>query len=405
LERLRQKAVSGVIWNSAGNLLLLVLEFGVGILLARLLSPAEFGKVGMVMVFLSLSEVFINSGFSQALIRKPECTNQDLSTAFVFNISLAVLAAGVLFMSAPLIDTFYKGAGLTNIVRILSVGLIISAFGIVPRVIATRDINFKFLNFVSLLAFAISSGAAILMAINGFGAWSLVAKTMLRDLVSSVSLLIRGYWKPSLVFSKTSFDYLFRFGSRMVASGLIGTFTNNFVYIMLGRHFLTSDVGQFSRAELFKNIPSQNVASAVTGVAYPVLAKVQDDQIAFKEFFRKSLLITSFVIIILMAGLMAVAKPLVMSLLGIEWLDSASYLELMCPLGMLYPLWTFNLNACNIVGRSDLYFKLQLVLQLLTLLSVFIGLWFGIKYIIFSLIASTVIAYCIYALTAQQFTH
>lgn len=401
---LKEKAISGVFWSFTGRIFTLTFEFAVGIILARMLSPGEFGLIGMVTIFLILSETLMNSGFSQALIRMPVCLEKDFETAFTFNISISVLLIFILYISAPYVADFYQNSQLTSIVQVLGAGLILNAFSFVQRTRLTRDLDFKSLNKISVFSTIGSGLAALLFAYQGFGVWSLVIKTLSRDFLQTLLLLLKSRWIPKMKFYKESFTELFRFGSKMVVSGLLGIVTNNIVYVLLGKYFHVSDVGYYNRAELFKNLPSQNVESIISTVSYPMLAKLQDDKAAFNDFFRKVFLITFYIISVLMCGLFAVSDTLIVLALGEDWATSAQYLMYLCPVGLMYPLWTLNLNIFNIYGKADIYLRLQTIMQILTVISVISGIFFSVKIMIFFLGISSLLSYGIFAYYSGKLT-
>lgn len=393
----KEKAIAGLIWNSAGRFFILFFEFIIGVILARLLSPDEFGLVGMVTIFLILSETLINSGFSQALIRKPVCTEEDFSTAFTFNFFSSLLFMALLIIAAPAISSFYRSPILTPIIQVLSAGLFINAIGFVQRTRFTRNLDFKSLNQISIFSAIISGAVSIVFAVKGFGVWSLIVKSITRDFVSTVLLWVKSSGFPKFEFYKSSFRDLFGFGSKLVISGVFGIFTNNAVYIVLGKYFLVSDVGFYNRAELFKNLPSQNIESIVSSVAYPVLAKVQHDKESFYQYFRKTLLTTFFVISVSMCGLFGVAESFIPLLLGNEWKTTATFLMYLCPAAIIYPLWTLNLNVFNIFGLAGMYMKMQLVMQILTLISVLSAIFLSISWMIFFLGITSLFSFLIFA--------
>lgn len=401
---LKEKAITGVFWSFTGRIFTLTFEFVVGIILARMLSPGEFGLIGMVTIFLILSETLMNSGFSQALIRMPECAEKDFETAFTFNIGISLFLIIILYISAPYVAVFYQNTQLTSIVQVLGAGLIFNAFSFVQRTRLTRDLDFKSLNKISVFSTIGSGSVALFFAFQGYGVWSLVLKTLSRDFLQTLLLMLKSRWIPKIKFYKKSFTELFRFGSKMMVSGLLGIVTNNIVYVLLGKYFHVSDVGYYNRAELFKNLPSQNVESIISTVAYPMLAKLQDDKEAFKDFFRKVFLMTFYIISILMCGLFAVSDTLIIIALGEDWTTSAQYLMYLCPIGLLYPLWTLNLNIFNIYGKADIYLRLQTIMQILTVVSVFSGIFFSVRIMIFFLIISSLLSYGIFGYNSGKLT-
>jgi O-antigen/teichoic acid export membrane protein len=243
------------------------------------------------------------------------------------------------------------------------------------------------------------------MAYTGFGVWSLVARSLSNRGLISIFLWIWNKWKPDLIFSKESFNNLFGFGSKLLASGLIGTLLNNLNYLIIAKYFSAQDLGYFTRAEMFKKLPSENVSSIITTVAYPVLATVQNDKILLKSYFRKMFTNTFFIIIILMVGLAAVSESLILTLIGDKWLPSVVLLQLLCFAGIMYPLNSMNINILNVVGRSDLYLKLQLIVQVLAIPNIFIGVFFGIKALIIGMNVIALVGYIIFNIESNKVIH
>lgn len=393
---LKDQAINGVLWNSVGKFSAMGIEFVVGIILARLLTPKEFGLIGTIMVVIALSEIFINSGFSQALVRKQDCTQKDFSTAFFFNMAVGILFFVILLLTSGPISKFFNNHELKPLIQVLGIGLIISSLTLIQRVRLAKEINFKLQTKISIIASFLSGAIAISMAFSGFGVWSLIAKTLSNQGLNSIMLWYWNRWKPDFIFSIESFKILFGFGSKLLISGLFGTLLANINYIIIGKYFTPQDLGYFTRAELFRNLPSQNVSSIVSEVGYPVLAKVQDNRPLMKEVFRKMLVNTFFIIAILMAGMASTAEAMIMTLLGEQWMPSVVLLQMLCIIGIMVPLNTMNVNILNVVGRSDLYLKLQFFTQLMVIPNIFIGVFFGIKALIVGMIFITFAGYVIF---------
>jgi teichuronic acid exporter len=394
---LKDKAINGVLWNSIGNFSAMGIEFIIGIILARILSPSEFGLIGTITVVIALSQVFVNSGFSQAIVRKQNCTQTDYSTAFFFNFAVGILIFLLLLFTAQPISVFFENSELKPIIQVLGFGLIISSLTLIQQAKLTKRIDFKLQTKISITASTLSGLLAVYLAYNGFGVWSLVAKQLANSTITSIFLWIFNRWKPSLVFSKQSFKELFGFGSKLLLSGLISTFFQNINYLIIAKYFSAQDLGYFTRAELFKNLPSQNVSNIVTAVGYPVLAKLQGDSVRMKSVFRDMMTKTFFIVIILMVGMAVTANALILTLLGDQWLPSVPLLQMLCVVGIMLPLNTMNINILNVVGRSDLYLKLQTIVQLFVLPNIFIGVFFGIKALILGMIGISVLGYIMYS--------
>jgi len=358
---LKEKTVKALFWSFTDNFINLGGQFIVGIILARILSPREFGLVGMLTIFIAISQTFIDSGFSNALIRKQNCNQNDYSTVFYFNLVVSVFCYSLLFIFSGSISSFFKEPQLEDLLRILGLGLILNAFGLIQRTILIKNINFKTQTKVSVVATVGSSIIAIVMAMNGYGVWSLIALTLSRYGLVSISLWIWARWKPALVFSKKSFNDLFYFGSKLLVSSLIETTYNNIYYLVIGRFFSAVDLGYYTRADQFQSLASGNLQSVIGRVSFPVLSKLQDDHDNLRLAFRKIIKNTMFVTFFLMMGMVAIARPLILSLLGSKWEPSIIYLQLLCFVGMFYPLHSINLNMLQVHGRSDLFLKIEIL--------------------------------------------
>jgi O-antigen/teichoic acid export membrane protein len=393
MSSLKQKTVSGLLWSFIDNFSKLGLTFIIGIILARLLSPGEFGLIGMISIFIALSQSLVDSGFTQALIRKKECTQADYSTVFYFNLLVGFVLYLVLYFSAPAISRFFEEPQLTLIVKVIGLGIVINAFTIVQRARLTKEINFKLQTKISIIASVVSGTIGIVMAYSGYGVWSLVFKTLMGFFFSSVLLWIWNKWKPTLVFSKNSFKELFSFGYRLLLSGLIDTVYKNIYLLIIGKYFSAAELGFYTRADQFNNLPSSNITSVIQRVSYPILTEIQDDlprlKIAYQKIIKSTMLI-SFVAMMIMA---AVAKPLILSLIGEKWLPSVIYLQLLSFVGMLYPLHAINLNMLNVQGRSDLFLRLEIIKKILAIPVIIVGVLLGIKLMIVAMIFLSLIAY------------
>lgn len=390
---LKQKTVSGLLWSFIDNIATLGITFIVGIILARLLTPKEFGLIGMLTIFIAISQSFIDSGFRQALIRKQNCTDNDYSTVFYFSLVISVLAYLILFLGANSIGVFFNEPALKPLVRVLGIGLIINALAIIQSTLLTKLIDFKLQAKISVISSVLAGIISIYMAYTGWGVWSLVASSIIRNLVSSILLWFWSTWKPILVFSKQSFKELFAFGSKLLASGLIDTIYRNVYYLVIGKYFNSAELGYYTRADQFQGLPSSNLQSIIGRVSYPVLLTIQNDiprlRDAYKNIIRSTMLIT----FVLMLGLAAIARPMVLTLIGDKWEPCIIYLQLLCFVGMLYPLHALNLNMLQIQGRSDLFLRLEIIKKILAIPVIFIAIIYGIKTMILGMIILSLIAY------------
>ncbi len=400
---LKQKTISGLIWSFIDSFANQGIQFIVGILLARILSPREFGLIGTLAIFIALSQSFVDSGFTHALIRKRDCTQTDYSTVFYFNLVAGILLYLILFFFAGSISVFFNEPQLELLLQVLGFGLILNAFGMIQRTILTKNINFKFQTRVSVIASTLSGIIAISMAYNGFGVWSLVALTLSRFGFSSILLWIWTKWKPSLIFSKNSFKELFSFGSKLLFSGLIDTAYRNIYFLIIGKFFSMVELGYYTRADQFQALPSQQLTGIIDRVSYPILSTIQEDVKKLRMAYKNIIKSTMFVTFVLMLGMVAIAKPMIVTLIGEQWLPSVIYLQMLCFAGMFYPLHALNLNMLKVQGRSDLFLRLEIIKKILAIPIIIIGIIYGIKIMILGMIVHTIIAYFINSFWSGKF--
>ncbi len=400
---LKQKTISGVIWSIIDSFASNGIQFIVGIILARILSPREFGLIGMLTIFIALSQSFIDSGFTNALIRKKDCTQTDYSTIFYFNFVIGIIFYFILFFSAGSISIFFNEPQLELLLQVLGLGLILNALGIIQRTILTKNINFKLQTRVSVVASTLSGTIAISMAYNGFGVWSLVALTLSRFGFTSIFLWMWAKWKPNLIFSIKSFKELFSFGSKLLISGLIDTAYRNVYYLIIGKYFAAVELGYYTRADQFQALPSKQLTGIFGRVSYPILSTIQDDVKKLRTAYTQIIKITMFITFVLMLGMSAIAKPMIMTLIGEQWLPAVIYLQMLCFVGMFYPLHALNLNMLQIQGRSDLFLRLEIIKKVLSIPMIIIGILYGIKIMILGMMLHTIIAYFINSFWSGKF--
>jgi teichuronic acid exporter len=382
MKGLKEKAIKGVSWSVIDNLANAGITFLIGIILARILSPAEFGLIGMITIFIAVSNSIVDSGFSSALIRKVEPKNVDYNTVFYFNLCLGIGLYIVLFFSAPAISQFFKEPILISITRVMGTILIINAFGIVQRSLLVKEVDFKTQTKISLIASIMSGFVGIVLALKGFGVWSLVSQQISRQLLNSIFLWVFNTWRPALEFSKESFQELFGFGSKLLISGLIDTIYNNIYYLIIGKFYSAVQLGQYTRAEQFNSIFSSNLTNVVQRVSYPVLCSIQDDGERLKLTYRRVIKATMLVTFACMLGLVAIAKPLILLLIGVKWMPAVAYLQIICFAGMLQPLHAINLNMLMVKGRSDLFLRLEIIKKAIAVIPISLGIFYGIEFML-----------------------
>jgi O-antigen/teichoic acid export membrane protein len=392
-ENLKDKTISALFWSFFERIGQQGIQFVISVILARLLLPEEFGLIAMLTIFMAIAQSFIESGFGRALVQKQDTTHVDECSIFYFNILVGICAAGVLCLSAPFIAEFYNQPILVPLTYVLSLNLIINAFGLVQITLLAKQIDFKTQLKVTLIATFVSGAIGVAMAYHGYGVWSLVAQSVCSNLVRTLMLWVFTKWRPSLVFSFVSLREMFAFGSRLLASGLLDTFFNNIYLVVIGRLFSPGSLGFYARAQSLQQLPVSNISIIVSRVSFPVFSSVQNDKPRLKRGVRQALSMLVLINFPMMIGLAVVAKPLVLVLLTAKWLPCVPYLQLLCMVGILYPLHVINLNALTAQGRSDLFFRLEIMKKTLVVGAIAVTCQFGISAMIYGQILSSFLAY------------
>ncbi len=391
-ESLKHKTVKGTLWSTIERFSVQSITFVVMIVMARLLTPSDYGLVGMLSVFIAISQSLIDSGFSQALIRKQDRSEIDNSTVFYFNIVVGISLYLILFLSAPLIARFYHEPLLTPITRAVGLSLIFNSLVVVQRALLTVNLDFKTQAKASFTGAIISGIAGILMAYKGFGVWAIVCQQLTNLAIFSVALWVLSKWKPIRAFSWSSFRELFGFGSKLLASGLLDTLYRNIYLIVIGKVFRASDLGYYTRANQFADFASSNITGIMQRVTYPVLCSIQDDEVRLANVYRKLLKTSAFIIFPLMLGIAAVSKPLISTFLTDKWLFSAVLLQIICFSQMWYPVHAINLNLLQVKGRSDLFLRLEIIKKIIGVAILCLTLPLGLIALCWGMVASSLIA-------------
>lgn len=365
---LKDKAVKGVFWTSLGNLANFSVNFVVGIILARLLSPSDYGLIAMITVFFSISQSFISSGFGNALVRKKDATQADFSTAFMFNVSVSIVFFVILFFLAPFIADFYDRPILASLIRVESVCMVIGSVNIVQNTQFTRRIDFKTTTKIGFTTNVVGSAVGISAAYYGLGVWAIVVMDIVRQFTSTVLLWKASPWRPKMIWERESFRYLWGYGSKLLASEMLNTIYNNIYPIVIGKFFSAASLGNYTRAQGFVTLPSSNITSVVQRVTFPVLSQIQDEDERLVAGYRRMLKMVTFVVFPLTIGMAAVAKPMVLVLLTDKWAECIPYLQILCFAAMWHPVHAINLNLMQVKGRSDLFLKLEIIKKAITTL-------------------------------------
>ena len=362
------------------------------IFLARILDISDYGIVAMIVVFMAVAQAFVDSGFSSALIRKPDLNEEDKSTAFYFNIVVGLTCYGILFIVSPLIADFYDEPLLSPIIRVTGLSIIFNSLCVVQRALFTIAVDFKTQAIISLACTVISGVVGLVMAYNGYGVWALVGQSTISTFLNFVLLWLCSRWRPVTGFSKASFRYLFNFGSKLLASGLLDTLYNNAYPIVIGKFYNSAQLGLYSRAQGYASLPSSNITGILQRVTFPVLSLMQDDDQKLANNYRRLLRMSAFVVFPLMIGLAAIADPLIRVLITSKWAGCIIYLQIICFGMMLYPIHALNLNLLQVKGRSDLFLRLEILKKIIGVCALCITIPFGITAMCIGLVVVSVVA-------------
>lgn len=392
-QSIRSKTLKGVGWSAADAILGQGITFIVGLVLARLLSPSEYGLIGIVMIFVNVLGSIVDSGFSTALIRKQDANDDDYNTMFYTNLCVSLVLYGILVLSSPFIASFFGRDELTALVPVMGLIIIINSLSLVQYTILTKRIDFKTKTKVSLISSVLSGVLGILAAYMGMGVWALVVQKLLQQLLYTILLWIYNHWWPKLKFSRASFRYMWGFGWKILLSGLLNNIWNQLYQVVVGKFYNPATLGQYSRANEYASIFSSNLTLIVQRVSYPALSEIQDNEERMVAAYRKVIKVTMFVTSISIISLGAVSEPLIVTLIGEKWLEAASYLPLICMSMSLYPLHAINLNMLQVQGRSDIFLYLEIIKKIYAIGPICLGIFVSIKAMLWGTIITGIISF------------
>lgn len=399
---LRQKTVSGIVWSALQKFGTLGITFVSNIILARLLTPDDYGCVGLLLIFLVISEAFINGGFEAALIQKKECSDEDYSTVFYWNIAVSVLCYITLYFSAPAISDFYNIQKLTPLLRVQSVMILLNALGGIHHTILRKRLNFKKISIIHFIATGVSVAVAIGLAFNGWGVWTLVVQQLVNSFVSTLLLWLTSDWIPKLYISLNSFKELFNYGIFLMLSDLLNNLTANIQALIIGRRYTPADMGYYTQARKLSTIPTQSISFVVSQVTFPVLSQLQQSKEQLFTAVRKTLTCMNFVNFPLMFLLMLIAEPLVIFLFSDKWIESIPYFRILCLAGLFNCLQSVNYQVVCAVGRSRKIFRWNVVKMIAGISFILIGMHWGIDGILYAMVAGSAFTYIVNALVATS---
>jgi O-antigen/teichoic acid export membrane protein len=395
MSNVKGKTINGIAWSVTERFSLQIMHIIVSIILARLLSPSEFGLIGMLAIFTSVAQSILDSGFGSALIQKKDATQTDSSSIFYFNLLIGIFLALLFYLFAPQISEFYNQPILKPITRVLSLSLIINAFSLVQLSILRKKLLYKNLFFVSTITVLISGASGIIAAYRGLGVWSLVIQNLTQSITQASLLWFLSKWRPVGRFSLTSLKTMFSFGSKLLIAGLIETVFRNLYQTFIGRVYSPSDVGFYSRAVTMESAASAATSMALGQVIFSAFAPYQDDKGVLRKVHDKTIRMSMFVLMPVMIGLIATAEPLFLFLLTEKWAESIPYFQLLCVIGLLFPIVVQNYNLLRITGHTGLHLKLEIFKYLITIIAIALTYKHGILALIYGQIAVAYISHLV----------
>lgn len=404
-ESLTHKTIRGTFWSFAERFTAQGLNFLMLIIIARLLSPKEFGLIGMITVFLAVAQSLIDSGFSQALIRKQNRSEEDLNTVFYFNIVVSGLLYLLLFFISPYVASFYDEPQLSEVMKVVSLVVIIDSFAVVQRANYVIDLDFKTQTISSFISAVASGAIGIFLAYHNYGVWTLVFQQLSYSFINVVVLWSYSKWYPKLVFSWKSFDELFGFGSKLMISGLIDTVYRNVYQLVIGKFFSSESLGYYANAHKFSDFPSSNLTMVLQRVTYPVLCSIQNEDERLCEVYRKFLRLSAFVLFPLLCGLAAVSDPFINLVLGEKWHFAAVLMVPICFQMMWYPIHSINLNLLQVKGRSDLFLRLEIIKKIIGVTILVVSIPFGLLVMCYTGILSSLLCLFVNAYYTGKLIH
>jgi O-antigen/teichoic acid export membrane protein len=378
------KTINGVKWTAIEKFSVQGVNFFIGIILARLLLPSDFGTIGMLAIFIAISTLFIDGGFSNALVRKLECSEIDYSTVFYCNILVSVACYFVLYFCSGLISSFFSLAILEPIIKVVSLNLIINSLIVVQIAKLNRSLNFKIQARINFVAAFLSGIIGIYLAYAGYGVWALVWQSVSNAIFRALGFYFHSKWIPLLVFSRQSFTELFSYGSKILMAGLLNTIYVNSTTMLIGKMYSATDLGYYTRGFHLAQFPSTNISGILQKVTFPLLAKLQNDDYRLISVYRKYIQVTSMGIFFLMMLLCALAHPLVILLFTSKWEGCVHILQIICFALMFDHISSINLNLLQVKGRSDLFLKLEVIKKTISLSFLLLAIPFGVLAICFS---------------------
>lgn len=392
---IKTQTIASMLWSAFGRFGTTIILFVSNMILARLLTPKDFGCIGMLHIFIAISEVFIIGGFGAALIQKKDPTHLDYTTVFYWNLLAAIITYFVLFISAPLIADFYNMPLLCDVLRVQSLSLIIASFSIVQANQLQKQLRFKEFSIRNIVASFIGVTVAVLMAFMGYGIWSLVAMSLVTSFFGVLLLWKMSDWRPTLEFSTESLKSLFSFGGLMALSSFVETLYGNVQGLIIGKWFTPQDLGYYTQARKLEQVPTNSLSVIVSQVAFPVFSMLNEEKMKLRKGMSKSVKSISYLWIPMCVLLIIIARPLIYLLYGPQWGASVLYFQILCLSGVAYIINSLNLNVIKSLGKGKVYLTMQIIKRLIGICMVFVGIAFGVVGVVVSMVVTFYIDFLI----------
>lgn len=390
---LKKKFISGVVWESVGRFSSLGIQFLVTILIARILTPEEFGVIGLLTVFIALGQILLDSGFSQALIQKKDADEVDFSSVFFLNMIVGIFLYFVLFFASPYIADFYNTPELTRYARVLFLIIPINSFGLIQNVIIQKELTFRKTATASIVSAILSGVVGVSMAYSGFGIWALVWQQITLNATKTILYILQRRWVPLFTISVKTLKEMFTFSVNLMLHSIVNTTMKNIYTLVIGKYFPMKQVGYYNQAAKFEEISSSTISSIVMKVSFPALVQQKDNPELLQRAYIKIFSTTVFLIVPIMAFLMTIAEPLFRLLLTEKWLPAVPYFRILCVYGMLLPLLQISYNLYKLFKKGALLLIMDIFRHLLMIISILVTIKFGIEYMLVGqVIVSLIIA-------------
>lgn len=386
------KNIKSFFWNFSENITIQLIQFSIGVLMARILSPSDYGLIGILYVYIAVCTTIMNAGLSLALIRNTQRTESDFCTAFYFNIVVGMTFAILLWSLSPYISSFYEQPLLKDLTKVMAIPLVINSFNIVQRTRYMIDMNFKQLAKIGIISAIFQGISGLIMVYNGLGVWSIAWSSVIGAMTNCILCWCWSNWRPRKSFSIFSFKKMFKYSSKLLASSLLDTIWNNIYPLIIGKCYSPISLGYFTRSQHYATLPASTITDVISRVSFPILSERQDNKKHLKQTYNQMIQMSAFLTFPLMIGIATLSTPLIHFMLTEKWMPCVPYLQILCIAMMLYPINALNLNLLKVIGRSDLFLKLEVWKKIIGVLIMCITIPFGLLAICYGMLFLSAIA-------------